>query len=360
MLVPKHHTDGLITRQALSLVGEDWMTAVVPRLPANLAEQARVLQAFQRVRGLATPHDLLRGLLAYVLGPLSTRRLGAWAGLLGLADISEAAWRKRLRASNDWLLWLLSTLVALPETPPLPVPCPVGRLLLVDASCLHQPGGTGDDWRLALPRARAPAAGGLPHAAGELDHRVAEHHRRGRGGALQRYPPPRHAAGRAALPFARSEGRRGAGRWGPLSGAQPATRLPVAHPHGSGGGRGAGAGAADAGAARGVGGEPRAGGGAAQRGVPGAHAALVLYPGRGGGRPRAAGPRRGRGRGGRATRAGGQHHRGGGADRAGAPQRGFHPGPRTLATVLAERPARHVRAGGPVALRQGPRLSPDG
>jgi hypothetical protein len=149
MLVLAHHTDPVAPAQP-SLVADTWATAVVPRLPATRAAQARTLKAFQRVRGLATPHDLLRGLLAYVLGPLSTRRLGAWAVLVGVADISEAAWRKRLRTRNPWLLWLLSELVAPPAPPDALGGRPQRRVLLVDASCLSQPGGTGDDWRLPL------------------------------------------------------------------------------------------------------------------------------------------------------------------------------------------------------------------
>jgi hypothetical protein len=172
MLIPTHDTDRVIAIQPASLVGDPWMTEVVPRLPPNLAAQARALKAFQRVRGLATPHDLLRGILAYVLGPLSTRRLGAWAVLIDLADISEAAWRKRLRTSNPWLLWLLSELVAVPEPSiPLSLGSP-GRIVLVDASCLGQPGGTGDDWRLHL--AYNLTAGRL-HQVEVTDRRGGEH-----------------------------------------------------------------------------------------------------------------------------------------------------------------------------------------
>jgi hypothetical protein len=62
-LVPLHHTDRIVESQ-LSLVETSWTREAVPRWPATLAAQARALQACQRVRGLATPPDLLRALLA--------------------------------------------------------------------------------------------------------------------------------------------------------------------------------------------------------------------------------------------------------------------------------------------------------
>lgn len=74
MLVSLHHTKLQVGVQPASVVGDTWTTEVVPRVPADLATQARTLKA--PVRGVATPTDLLRAVLADVLGAWSTRRLG--------------------------------------------------------------------------------------------------------------------------------------------------------------------------------------------------------------------------------------------------------------------------------------------
>lgn len=145
MPVRSHHTAAVEPPQSFALVEDAWSTEVVPQLPAELADQARTLKAFVRVRGIACVTDLLRALLAFALADHSTRSLGAWAVLQDVGDLSEAAWRKRLAKSNAWLGWLLSALLAVtPATPP-----PTRRRVrLIDATRLGQVGRGGDAWRV--------------------------------------------------------------------------------------------------------------------------------------------------------------------------------------------------------------------
>ena len=143
------YTAPQVREQAIKLIDKEWEEEVLTRLPAGTEEQAFHLGAFVRCREIKSVGDLLRALLAYVLCVSSFRQLGSWAVLLGLANISETAWRNRLKGATAWLLWLLGALLAGPQVPVQQrTSSGLGRIILVDATRLKQVGGTGDDWRV--------------------------------------------------------------------------------------------------------------------------------------------------------------------------------------------------------------------
>lgn len=175
-----HDSEGALQMQLPPRLLDLWETEIVPQLPRSLDEQARSLKAYQRCREIKRASDLLRALLAWVLGGCSFRQLGCWAVLLGVADISEAAWRKRVRKCGEWLHWLLTEVMtpaqreAEPSQP---------RVLVVDGTSLGQTGGAGDEWRVQLAydlvegrlvhvlvgdRQQAETMVGLPGRAGDL------------------------------------------------------------------------------------------------------------------------------------------------------------------------------------------------
>jgi|SRR5437764_126793 len=95
---------------------EDWQS-LLKRLPSDWQEQALTLKAWQRVRKLADVGDLLRALLVYAAGGYSFRQLGLWATLVGVGSLAERAWRKRLERAQEWIKWLLGSLIGSQQSP---------------------------------------------------------------------------------------------------------------------------------------------------------------------------------------------------------------------------------------------------
>jgi hypothetical protein len=125
-----------------------WKREIQPRLPEQLETQAYQHKAWMRCRRVQNAQMLLRAILGYVLGVMTGREWGAWAVLVEIGNLSDTAWRKRLRKARPWLLWLFNELVAVPAYVDPYLPECNQRILLVDATRLRKPGGSGDDVRL--------------------------------------------------------------------------------------------------------------------------------------------------------------------------------------------------------------------
>jgi len=150
MPVRSHHTASRRQRQSAPRAADSGTSEVVPRLPADLDQQARTRKAFQRARAFACPTDLLRGLLVYALSPFGFRWLGAWGVLTDVADLSAAGWHDALIRSSTFLLWLLGELMVANDRPVWITQRIRGRVWIVDASMIGQVGQPGDAWRLHL------------------------------------------------------------------------------------------------------------------------------------------------------------------------------------------------------------------
>jgi hypothetical protein len=126
------------------LVGDEW-GAVATLLPSDLSVTAREFGASRRWREVPDGEVLLHLALAYGLCGMSLRSVARWAGESGVAQLSDVALLKRLRACGPWLGKLVNEKLGMRQG----VDCAM-RVLLVDATTVSRPGSKGTDFRVHL------------------------------------------------------------------------------------------------------------------------------------------------------------------------------------------------------------------
>jgi len=128
----------------IAVIDDQW-PYIRTLLPADIETSARDSGALIRKRGVLSAEALLRMLLAYGLTDLSLKSVAAWAGALGLSELSAPALFYRVRDAEVWLSSLLAGVLAGEIAPPLKRGF---RLRAVDATVVCGPGAKGTEWRL--------------------------------------------------------------------------------------------------------------------------------------------------------------------------------------------------------------------
>jgi hypothetical protein len=123
---------------------EDW-GVIRHFLPKDWEEQARLLGALTRARGVVGAEELLRILLIHLASGCSLAETAVRAKRAGLGEISAVALFKRLKSAESWLRWLAEQTRGISRVPVL---AHGRRLRVVDATSVSEPGSTGTDWKL--------------------------------------------------------------------------------------------------------------------------------------------------------------------------------------------------------------------
>jgi hypothetical protein len=129
---------------------EDW-TYLLSYLPprVELERSASSWGAIRRIREISSGSDLLRLMMAYGFCGMSLRGTAAWAGDVGIANISDVSLLERFRKGAGWLGHVLATKLA-DHAAVIPEKIPGLKARLIDASTVTRVGGKGVDWRLHL------------------------------------------------------------------------------------------------------------------------------------------------------------------------------------------------------------------
>lgn len=127
----------------------DEFPAFLARLPADLDLDRLAVEhkAIQRGRKIKSGEVLLRLALAHGPGGMSLRDAAGWAGMLGLADITNPSLKYRLDASVNFLTAITNHLLATRSA------ChelhwPGRTIRVADGTCICKPGSQGTDWRV--------------------------------------------------------------------------------------------------------------------------------------------------------------------------------------------------------------------
>jgi len=127
---------------------ENWKL-LLQFLPPGWEQKAKELGAVTRQRKISSAEILLRILLIHLAEGCSIRETVVRAKESKIADISDVALYKRLKASSEWLRWISVNLVdQLHVSVERPSWLKEFNVRLVDASVITESGSTGSDWRL--------------------------------------------------------------------------------------------------------------------------------------------------------------------------------------------------------------------